>query len=104
MMRIRLLCLLAVCFVLAACDTFPKLQFTKTEYVFVKPADTLVQDCPQAVPPEPDAYVALTPKQREGVLTDLSLEQMDIIQKCNKQWAALRAWNERQEKIYSGQK
>lgn len=100
----RLYLILLACFMLAGCDIVPKLQFTKTQYVFVKPEDSLTQDCPQAVPPDPDVYVSLTPKQRESTLTDLSLEQMDIIQKCNKQWGALRAWNERQEKIYSEKK
>lgn len=100
----RLLILLA-CLMLAACNTFPKLQFTKTEYVFVKPDDQMVQDCPQAVPPDPDTYAdVFTPKQREAALTELSLEQMDIIAKCNKQWAALREWNSKQEKIYSQKK
>lgn len=97
------LMLIACVVVLAGCDVMPRLP-AKTQYVLVEPDKQMLQDCPQVAPPDVEVLVAATPKQREGLYVDLSLEQMDTIAKCNKQWGELRGWYDKQRKIYTEKK
>ncbi len=105
LLRVTLLGFALACAgLLAGCDTMAKIQLTKTQYAVIEPDEKMLADCPQADPPEEGAYVAATPKQREAMLVALSLEQMDIIAKCNNQWGTLREWIAKNRKTYSEKK
>lgn len=96
--------LVAVSMLLAGCPaSLPRLTIQDTKYVLVKPDAAMLKDCPFPTPMDVSAYMALSLKQREGVLYGQSIESMDTIATCNVQWKSLREWYTKQEKIYPDQ-
>ncbi len=85
----------AVCLSGASCATF-----TKTEHVLVKPDVTQVADCDMTRPPDIVFYTEATRMDKEALMYEYSQALQRDITKCNKQWDELRAWYDKQSKVY----
>lgn len=70
------------------------------QYAVAVPPDALLLDCEVEPPPYKDKYLAMTPKEKEGALTDTLTVNYGFQTSCNKGKAELRQWKVDQLIIY----
>jgi len=89
--------LLMFVLVLAGCGTMGLQTNVVYKTEVIAPEDSLLLDCDVMSPPEREAYIAATMKEREKMLVNFSMKQMENLFVCNKRFKALRDW--KKEKI-----
>lgn len=88
--------------VLSACGTTPFTQQQQPTVIYntkLKPVpipNYLLTNCPIPLPPNREAYLALSYEQKEEVLTSYSIELHKAVQLCNSVIDSTRDWNDKQ--------
>lgn len=69
------------------------------QFTLAAPPDALLQDCEIQPPPEKTHYLSLTPKEKEGELTDTLIKNYGFQQTCNITKSEERQWKADQIQI-----
>jgi hypothetical protein len=76
--------LMLLALVLSGCGVYTKqVPIYKTTVTYVYPPETLYQKCYVPMPPNIDAYIMMTIKERENALTNYSIRLLNGLMDCN---------------------
>jgi hypothetical protein len=93
---------ISMLFLLAGCQTPAPPPPPITKYVVVTPTPYLLRLCSAtAVPPDPAAYVAAKPEEKEKMLHDFGAASQNDLERCNARWPILSQWFVDQTKNYA---
>ena len=91
----RYLVLLSILF-LVGCASAPIAH----KSVLISPPQAFTEDCTVEPPPEKEAYISASMKDREKMLYDMNMKQLKNIKTCNERMKHLRDWRTQQEALY----
>ena len=88
---------------LSGCGLFEQKQEPKVIYktTVIAPPDNLIIDCLVEPPPNKEAYMAATDKEREKMLAAVIQTQFKNTFVCNNRLKELRAWKVKQLDMYN---
>lgn len=92
-----------ITFSLTGCSIFnkpePRVE-TKTIYVHPRVPETLFTPCRLSKPITEEAYLRLSPEQREGYLTDYIVSSMGVVSTCNDRLIGIKTSLEESKKLH----